>query len=265
MEYSRLLPWNITNQVDQVIRNICWIMIAKNVKKPKKIPWIPFRSEKQTQTSRTRWRWQNGATTKWTSCLVLIFSGPSKFKIPLTNASPTESLIQSWGLSHWKSAISTELCWLRTEKYHIFALNLNFWVVEFFMASYDWWPSNCLMSETSYSKIPVRCMPVTLVLDFRSWFFFDLEKHLKLLSGLTEKLEKKMALKEVSTESDYKSAISSSNLVAVHFQAPWAPECETVSAVLQVFCPTVNRSVYFSQDTNICPCTLHFCVYFSRY
>jgi len=42
-----------------------------------------------------------------------------------------------------------------------------------------------------------------------------------------------MALKEVSNEADYKSAISSSNLVAVHFQAPWAPECETVSAVLQ--------------------------------
>lgn len=42
-----------------------------------------------------------------------------------------------------------------------------------------------------------------------------------------------MALKEVSNEAEYKSAISSSNLVAVHFQAPWAPECETVSAVLQ--------------------------------
>ena len=43
-----------------------------------------------------------------------------------------------------------------------------------------------------------------------------------------------MALKEVSNEGDYKSAISSSSLVAVHFQATWAPECETVSAVLQV-------------------------------
>ena len=52
--------------------------------------------------------------------------------------------------------------------------------------------------------------------------------------GLTEKLLLKMALKEVSNEGDYKSAISSSSLVAVHFQATWAPECETVSAVLQV-------------------------------
>ena len=82
-----------------------------------------------------------------------------------------------------------------------------------------------------------------------------------------------MALKEVSTEADYKSAIGSSKLVAVHFQAPWAPECETVSAVLQVFCPPVN-GVYFAPDMdigpfceqgciflqiiNIPPCNLHF-------
>ena len=56
-----------------------------------------------------------------------------------------------------------------------------------------------------------------------------------------------MALKEVRNEGDYKSAISSSNLVAVHFQAPWAPECETVSAVLQVFCPPLSRGVYYSK------------------
>ena len=79
--------------------------------------------------------------------------------------------------------------------------------------------------------------------------FFDLVKHLQILLVLSEKLyieEDKMALKEVSNEADYKSAISSSNLVAVHFQAPWAPECETVSAVLQVSCPPVSRGVFFS-------------------
>ena len=46
-----------------------------------------------------------------------------------------------------------------------------------------------------------------------------------------------MSVKEVANETDYKAAISSSNLVALHFQASWAPECETVSAVLQVFSP----------------------------
>ena len=61
-----------------------------------------------------------------------------------------------------------------------------------------------------------------------------------------------MALKEVSNEAEYKSAISSSNLVAVHFQAPWAPECETVSAVLQVLSPPVSR-VYISRDMTIQP------------
>ena len=60
-----------------------------------------------------------------------------------------------------------------------------------------------------------------------------------------------MALKEVSNEAEYKSAISSSNLVAVHFQAPWAPECETVSAVLQVS-SHVSR-VYISRDMTIQP------------
>ena len=47
----------------------------------------------------------------------------------------------------------------------------------------------------------------------------------------------KMSVKEVANETDYKEAISSSNLVALHFQASWAPECETLSAVLQVFSP----------------------------
>jgi len=42
-----------------------------------------------------------------------------------------------------------------------------------------------------------------------------------------------MSVKEVANETDYKAAIGSSNLVALHFQASWAPECETVSAVLQ--------------------------------
>ena len=64
--------------------------------------------------------------------------------------------------------------------------------------------------------------------------------------GLTEGSSQKMALKEVTNEGDYKSAISSSSLVAVHFQASWAPECETVSAVLQVSCFPVNRGVYFA-------------------
>ena len=59
-----------------------------------------------------------------------------------------------------------------------------------------------------------------------------------------------MALKEVSNETEYKSAISSSNLVAVHFQASWAPECETVSAVLQVSCPGVY---IFTDMKNIHP------------
>ena len=80
-----------------------------------------------------------------------------------------------------------------------------------------------------------------------------------------------MALKEVTNEGDYKSAISSSNLVAVHFQAPWAPECETVSAVLQVVSSPVSRGVYFSKYTFMCRgvyyskykyiqyCTIHFC------
>ena len=43
----------------------------------------------------------------------------------------------------------------------------------------------------------------------------------------------RMALSELKTEADYSSAVSSPCLTAVHFLASWAPECATVTAVLQ--------------------------------
>lgn len=42
-----------------------------------------------------------------------------------------------------------------------------------------------------------------------------------------------MALSELKTEADYTAAVSSPCLTAVHFLASWAPECATVTAVLQ--------------------------------
>lgn len=42
-----------------------------------------------------------------------------------------------------------------------------------------------------------------------------------------------MSLREVKSEAEYSAAVSAPCLTAVHFQAAWAPECGTVTAVLE--------------------------------
>jgi thioredoxin-like negative regulator of GroEL len=42
-----------------------------------------------------------------------------------------------------------------------------------------------------------------------------------------------MSLTEVKTEAEYAAAVAAPVLTALHFLAPWAPECATVTAVLE--------------------------------
>ena len=59
----------------------------------------------------------------------------------------------------------------------------------------------------------------------------------------------------VTTEKDYSEAIAASNLAVLHFLADWAPECSTITAVLEELNkdPDLSKVKFFQLEAEKMP------------